>query len=548
MRHLLAVVLAAAAAAADQTVATVRYAAEGINGGVTLGGHVQGSQDGSTWADLFIIGTATDYNWHYDLTPASPPGADLAVPGIPGRFRYLRFYGRDNSGCKIGELRFYDQAMGLLDGAHIGTAGSYLGLGNDLSKVFDGDPNTWFDAPSASGGWVGVDLGAAAADMPTVALTTPAGNATVTGSAAVLSATAAAGAGHSLAKVEFWRVTAVTAAAGGASTWSKIGEDAGSPYTATLSAAPGTYTVLAVAVDGDGNRTLSDPGTVTLTGGLDAIEFYAAPWSNLAGCRFQGNNTSAADGAPWVDIYTVPATAIATAGDGMYHAAVAPAAAYRYLRFRQVAPANGQIAGIRFLSGTIAATGTVFSDGATGAEAFDGAPLGTYFNDGTWTGLDLGDQGAALPTAPASLAATAGDASVALAWTAAAGPVAGYDVFRATAPGVPLGTPLNGGTPVVATTYTDAGLANGTTYYYVVRAIAAAGNGPASHEASATPAAAAGPGGDAATVNVDSSGTPACGSGALAGLLLAAAALAPALLSVGRGGPRRSRGRRPPGW
>ena len=39
-----------------------------------------------------------------------------------------------------------------------GTAGSYTSNGNVYSKVFDGDYLTWWDAPNANGGYVGVDL------------------------------------------------------------------------------------------------------------------------------------------------------------------------------------------------------------------------------------------------------------------------------------------------------------------------------------------------------------------------------------------------------
>ncbi|WP_165836468.1 discoidin domain-containing protein [Taibaiella soli] len=47
----------------------------------------------------------------------------------------------------------------VLSGTIIGTAGSYANLGNDVSKVFDGDVNTFFDGPTADGVWAGLDLG-----------------------------------------------------------------------------------------------------------------------------------------------------------------------------------------------------------------------------------------------------------------------------------------------------------------------------------------------------------------------------------------------------
>jgi alpha-glucosidase len=49
----------------------------------------------------------------------------------------------------------------LLTGTIIGTDGSWSGAGNTKEKVFDGSLTTYFDAPTASGAWVGWDLGSA---------------------------------------------------------------------------------------------------------------------------------------------------------------------------------------------------------------------------------------------------------------------------------------------------------------------------------------------------------------------------------------------------
>jgi glycosidase len=91
------------------------------------------------------------------------------------------------------------------------------------------------------------------------------------------------------------------------------------------------------------------------------------------------------------------------------------------------------------------------------------------------------------PAAPTHLTATPNDgvtSSVALAWTAPAG-AASYQVYR---------SPVSGGGYVkigsaTGTAYTDTSVRNGTTYYYVVRALDALGNeGASSNEAQATPA------------------------------------------------------------
>ena len=95
-----------------------------------------------------------------------------------------------------------------------------------------------------------------------------------------------------------------------------------------------------------------------------------------------------------------------------------------------------------------------------------------------------------VPGPPAKLTATAGNAQVTLAWAAPAStgglPVSGYMIYKGTSPGGETGPPVNG-SPVNATGYTVTGLTNGTTYYFTVVAINAAGPGPPSGEASTVP-------------------------------------------------------------
>ena len=89
------------------------------------------------------------------------------------------------------------------------------------------------------------------------------------------------------------------------------------------------------------------------------------------------------------------------------------------------------------------------------------------------------------PPAPTGLTATAGNNQVSLKWTAVSG-ASSYNVKRGTTPGVEntIASPTTN-------SLTDSGLSNGTTYYYVVTAIASCGAHPesgSSNEASATPA------------------------------------------------------------
>ncbi|HSJ23604.1 MAG TPA: fibronectin type III domain-containing protein, partial [Longimicrobiales bacterium] len=91
----------------------------------------------------------------------------------------------------------------------------------------------------------------------------------------------------------------------------------------------------------------------------------------------------------------------------------------------------------------------------------------------------------ALPGAPSAFVATALDTvTIDLEWTASAGVVDGYHIERSTTPGsgfVPLDSVAGG-----VTGFEDTGLANGTTYYYRVRARNVSGFSNYSAVASAT--------------------------------------------------------------
>lgn len=88
------------------------------------------------------------------------------------------------------------------------------------------------------------------------------------------------------------------------------------------------------------------------------------------------------------------------------------------------------------------------------------------------------------PAAPTGLAATAGNGTVTLTWGASGGATT-YNVSRGTVSGGPYAH--IGSVPDTSLTYTDAGLTNGTTYYYVVSGTNAAGTSPNSAQVSVTP-------------------------------------------------------------
>jgi fibronectin type 3 domain-containing protein len=113
------------------------------------------------------------------------------------------------------------------------------------------------------------------------------------------------------------------------------------------------------------------------------------------------------------------------------------------------------------------------------------------------------------PSAPAGLGASAGNGSATLTWSpVSATDLAGYTVYRSTTTGGPY-TKVSGSSLVGSTTYTDSGLTNGTTYYYLVRAVDTSTNESGnSNQASATPTSGGG-GGGATTIEAENFTIPA---------------------------------------
>jgi hypothetical protein len=95
----------------------------------------------------------------------------------------------------------------------------------------------------------------------------------------------------------------------------------------------------------------------------------------------------------------------------------------------------------------------------------------------------IGGGGGNPPAAPTGLAATAGNAQVTLNWNASSG-ASSYNVKRSTTSGGPYTTIATG---VTSTSFTNTGLTNGTTYFYVVSAVNSFGESGNSSQASATP-------------------------------------------------------------
>src|SRR5437868_11167129 len=91
--------------------------------------------------------------------------------------------------------------------------------------------------------------------------------------------------------------------------------------------------------------------------------------------------------------------------------------------------------------------------------------------------------GGSPPLTPTGLTTTAGNARAALSWTAPSLPDA-LPVLRSTVSGSGYASAATG---ITTTSYTNTGLTNGTTYYFVATATNSTGISGNSNQASATP-------------------------------------------------------------
>ncbi len=155
-----------------------------------------------------------------------------------------------------------------------------------------------------------------------------------------------------------------------------------------------------------------------------------------------------------------------------------------------------------------------FGDGSGVSTTKD--PVHTYTKPGTYTStvtvtdsshpsrrvtasvkIVVSPVGGTVPSAPMSVAATAGDGTVTLTWRPPASDggeaVNAYEVLRGTSSGSETLVTSGGCANLAAVlTCVDTGVTNGTTYLYAVEAVNPIGTGPQSNEVSATPSSSSG--------------------------------------------------------
>ena len=221
---------------------------------------------------------------------------------------------------------------------------------------------------------------------------------------------------------------------------------------------------------------------ITQTKVLNAIAFLLVVCL-LAGCAtVGGRNGGGTGGGGGTIVPAVPAGLVATAGNAQVSlswAAVSAATSYNVKRATASGGPYTQVG----VPTTASYTDSGVTNGTTYyyvVSAVDSA--GESANSAQASAEPVAP--AQVPAVPAGLVATAGNAQVSLTWTASGGATS-YHVKRATASGGPY---TQVGVPTTAS-YTDSGLTNGTTYYYVVSAVDAAGESANSAQASAEPVA-----------------------------------------------------------
>ena len=265
------------------------------------------------------------------------------------------------------------------------------------------------------------------------------------------------------------------------------------PVEGAVFAALTPIVVSATAVDGDGGIVQVDFYAGDVAIGSDTSAPFEVTWSDAtagthvltaAATDTLGDTVTSAPVTIFVQIPVpaVPSGVTATAGNGSVVLAWQAAPTAEAYRLYRATTLDGQ-----FLAVAQGLTVTGYTDTAVS----NGTPYFykvTAVNAGGESGFSTVVSATpvaplTIPVAPSLLTAVGGNAQVALSWQGSA-TAASYTVYRSR---TATGSTTVVASQVAATTFVDGTVANGTRYFYRVRAVNAAGQSPYSNQVSATP-------------------------------------------------------------
>lgn len=344
-------------------------------------------------------------------------------------------------------VMFADVGIGPLAGTVIGTSGSYRNYGQVAALAFDGNLTTYFDGPTASGDWVGLDLGAPKV-ITSIAYTSRSGwasrmnggvfqasNSSTFSSGVVNLYTIASNANPSSTSLTPQTISNTNAYRyvryyGPANSYGDVAEVQFFGTAGTVTTGPtqltgitigtaGSYqndgNTIAKATDGSLSTFFDGPSAngnwvglnLGASGGVVTEIKYASRsgWaSRMNGGVFQASN-SATFASGIVNLYTIASNANPSS-TSLTTQNLTNTTAYRYYRYLSpngsygdvsevqfFGTAGGLTAPTQFTGATIGTAGSYQNDGNTIAKATDGN-LNTFFDgptaNGDWVGLDLG--------------------------------------------------------------------------------------------------------------------------------------------------------------
>jgi fibronectin type 3 domain-containing protein len=208
---------------------------------------------------------------------------------------------------------------------------------------------------------------------------------------------------------------------------------------------------------------------------------WADPYLNgaLDDFRIYGRAFSAAEITSLSTVLPAPSGLAATAGSGQVSLTWAAVSGAENYSVKRATTTGGPYTTVQSDLTSTSFTDTGLTNGTTYYYVVSASNLGGESPNSAETSATP----LAPPAVPEGLAAIAGDATVALEWSAATG-ADSYQVKRATAPGGPYTTLASG---VTGLTYNDSAVTNGTTYYYVISGVNAVAESANSAEVSAMP-------------------------------------------------------------